>query len=97
MRRQQHHLVSAGSGLAAPIMRRAAGFHQHPCGLALAKEATELRAPEPVALAHLAGAPRHGHLEHGLCQVHCDRRSMHLGLLLSESLRSVRRLWHVDD
>jgi len=47
-----------------------------------------------MALSHLPRPLRHGDLEHGLRQIHCDRRRLHLGLLLPGCFRGARQLWH---
>ncbi len=94
--REQHHAVPASARLAAPEVRRPAGLHHHRGRSLLGEEARELSPREAMALRHLPWPLRHRDLEHRLGKIHCDRRSMHLGLLLPGSFRGARRLWHID-
>ena len=87
---------AAANRLASPEVRRPAGLHHHRGRSLLGEKARELASRQPMPLAHLPGPLGYRDLEHGLGKIHCDRRRIHFGLLLSGAFRSARRLWHVD-
>jgi hypothetical protein len=60
-----------------PVMGRAAGFHDHQAHTPIHKPALELLTREPRAFKHLPMAISHRQLEHRLCQIYRDRRSIH--------------------
>jgi hypothetical protein len=67
---------------AGPSSARAARFHHDlSAGGQRVDEPFELTAREPLALDDTTRPIRHRHLKDILCQVHRDRRSIHVGLL----------------
>jgi hypothetical protein len=73
--------VSLGPDLAIPEVGRAARLHDDGRRRRLGEIARELPAREPVPLRHRARSLGDGPLEHGLVEIHSDRRRMQLGLL----------------
>ena len=84
----------SGTRLPPPEVRGPAGFHHHRGRSLLGEKARELSSGEAMAPPHPPRPLRHRDLEHGLGQIHRDRRRMHLGLLLPGAFRGARRLWH---
>jgi hypothetical protein len=67
----------------APIVRRTAPFHDHfGARRQRVDEALELPSRQPLPLGDSIRTIRHCYFEDVLCQIHGDRRSIHLGLLL---------------
>ena len=67
----------------APVVRRATRFHhdRRPGGQRI-DEPLKLAARQSLSFKDAAGPIRCRHLKDILCQVHCHRRSIHVGLLL---------------
>ena len=77
VRRHQHSAMAVRLGLPRPMMRRAAGLHQHRRRRSLGQKTPEPLARKPLTLPHLAGLLRDRHLEHRFRHVDSDRRTIH--------------------
>jgi len=66
----------------SPVMGRAARLHHDVHRRVSRQEPFELWPREPLSSDHAPRCIRHRELENRLCQVHTDRRSIHVGLLL---------------
>jgi hypothetical protein len=58
-------------------MSGATGFYEDMGRRAMQEEGSEASAREPMLLIHPTGSMGHGHLEHGLCEIHGDLGSIH--------------------
>ena len=77
-RRQQQHLDPLLLQDAGPVMRRAAGLHDHATDRAIVKPAFELASRQAGPLDDSALAIGNGQLKDVLCQIHRNSRSIHL-------------------
>jgi hypothetical protein len=79
--RQQFDLDTQALQLSRPEMGRPTRFHDHQSDGAVMKPALKLGSAQPCAINHFPVLIGDSDLEHALCQIHRNGRSIHVGLL----------------